>query len=253
MLIVCDKLAFIVKAMSQSAKLRVILEDHDIRKLTLPLGIPSTVEELVSNVQDTFSLKGDFCLQYKDPDFDGQFVTLTTTEDVKDFKDRWPALFSESQIKDEFMRITTVNLERTFMTNLDAHMPKLLDLLKGKGGSAGTKIRPLLDSLAKNNDLDHRRDLVIRGLISYLGENGEDLLKDYQDMNEDDLSDSYINHVLKIIVRRQRVGVLTHVSIVIEGTEVLADCKTVAKACTLLMGLMYALHFKLSIQIEVHF
>ncbi|KAL7826197.1 hypothetical protein SRHO_G00339350 [Serrasalmus rhombeus] len=499
--------------MSQSVKLRVILEDHDIRKLTLPLGIPSTVEELASNVQDTFSLKGDFCLQYKDPDFDGQFVTLITTEDVKDkdtikvvkmdppviltftpveelgisnsetcerqssvddnysfssvhssgssadtiilstspecvsncrslpwpaqfqmpylsydvellleaaneayrkngipfnspkvrsdileklaesifrytayptntqilavtealvqkypclkepgsfsgtygwqqslkykmgnyrskirnrkavcpelelnslkrkrpgeapakgikrpkkaevnylpphpfgeteeslemerldllsevkkkhnekninekmaksfsyrrhevvnlcaavkeFKERWPALFSESQIKDEFMRITTVNLERTFMTNLDAHTPKLLDLLKGKGGSAGTKIRPLLDSLAKNNDLDHRRDLVIRGLISYLGENGEDLLKDYQDVNKDDLSDSYINHVLKIIVCRQSVSseVLTDVSIVIEGTEVLADCKTVAKACTLLMGLMYALH-----------
>ncbi|KAL6465870.1 hypothetical protein MHYP_G00260030 [Metynnis hypsauchen] len=59
---------------------------------------------------------------------------------VKDFKERWPALFSESQIKDEFMRITTVNLERTFMTNLDAHTTKLLDLLKGKGGSAGTKI-----------------------------------------------------------------------------------------------------------------
>ncbi|KAL6484916.1 hypothetical protein MHYP_G00069610 [Metynnis hypsauchen] len=132
---------------------------------------------------------------------------------VKDFKDRWLALFSESQIKDEFMRITTVNLECTFMTNLDAHMPKLLDLFKGKGGSAGTKIRPLLDSLAK-------------------------------DVNEDDLSDSYINHVLKIIVRRQSVSseVLTHVSIVIEGTEVLADCKTVAKACTLFMGLMYALH-----------
>ncbi|KAL7885681.1 hypothetical protein AOLI_G00059760 [Acnodon oligacanthus] len=70
--------------MSQSAKLRVILEDHDIRKLTSPLGIPSTVEELVSNVRDTVSLKGDFCLQYKDPDFDGQFVTLTPTGDVKD-------------------------------------------------------------------------------------------------------------------------------------------------------------------------
>ncbi|KAL7848191.1 hypothetical protein AOLI_G00229090 [Acnodon oligacanthus] len=77
-------------------------------------------------------------------------------EVVKDFKERWPALFSESQIKEEFIRITTVNLERTFMTNLDAHMPKFLDLLKGKGRSAGTKIRPLLDSLAKSNDLDHR-------------------------------------------------------------------------------------------------
>ncbi|KAL7873558.1 hypothetical protein AOLI_G00126290 [Acnodon oligacanthus] len=49
-----------------------------------------------------------------------------------------------------------------------------------------------------------------------------------QDVNKDDLRDSNINYVLKIIVCRQSVSseVLTDVSIVIEGTEVLADCKT---------------------------
>ncbi|KAL7873789.1 hypothetical protein AOLI_G00128600 [Acnodon oligacanthus] len=106
----------------------------------------------------------------------------------------------KNKIKDEFMRITAVNLERTIVTSLDAHTPKLLDLLKGKGGSAGTKIRPLLDSLAK-------------------------------DVNKDDLTDSYINHVLKEIVCRQSVSseVLTDVSIVVEGTVVLADCKTKQK------------------------
>ncbi|KAL7857206.1 hypothetical protein SRHO_G00161050 [Serrasalmus rhombeus] len=35
---------------------------------------------------------------------------------VPDVMKRWPALFSESQVTEQFRRITTVNLERTFLT-----------------------------------------------------------------------------------------------------------------------------------------
>ncbi|KAL7878798.1 hypothetical protein AOLI_G00097720 [Acnodon oligacanthus] len=52
---------------------------------------------------------------------------------VPDVIKRWPALFSESQVKDEFRRITTVNLERTFLTKLDSYAPKLLTIFKMKG------------------------------------------------------------------------------------------------------------------------
>ncbi|KAJ4924080.1 hypothetical protein JOQ06_000321 [Pogonophryne albipinna] len=37
---------------------------------------------------------------------------------VHDFMERWPAMFSELQIKEEFRRITTIHLERTFLTKL---------------------------------------------------------------------------------------------------------------------------------------
>ena len=73
-----------ISRMSQPAKLRVILEDHDIRKLTLPSGIPPSVENLKSKVQEAFGVQGEFALQYMDNDFGGQFFTLCSTDVIED-------------------------------------------------------------------------------------------------------------------------------------------------------------------------
>lgn len=70
--------------MLQPAKLRVILEDHDIRKLILHSGIPPTIENLKSKVQEAFSVQGEFALQYMDSDFGGQFFTLSSTDVIQD-------------------------------------------------------------------------------------------------------------------------------------------------------------------------
>ncbi|GAA6221199.1 uncharacterized protein LOC102079676 [Lates japonicus] len=70
--------------MSQPANLRVILSDHNVQKLSLPSGIPGTVEELHSLVQDTFWISRDFCLHYKDVDFGNDFFSLTSTTDITD-------------------------------------------------------------------------------------------------------------------------------------------------------------------------
>ncbi|XP_060771645.1 uncharacterized protein LOC132882569 [Neoarius graeffei] len=69
--------------MSQ-AQLRIILQEHDIRKLDLPNGIPETVEELESVVRETFKLDGNFTLHYKDTDFGDEFFSLSSTSDIKD-------------------------------------------------------------------------------------------------------------------------------------------------------------------------
>ncbi len=66
------------------AKLRIILQDHDIRKLDLPQGIPGTVSELESVVRKTFGLNGNFTLHYKDADFGEEYFSLTSTSDIKD-------------------------------------------------------------------------------------------------------------------------------------------------------------------------
>jgi len=75
---------FCVQAMSQPAHLRVILSDHDIKKLALPSGIPETVGELHSLVQDTFGISRNFCLHFKDADFDNEFFSLLSTTDIMD-------------------------------------------------------------------------------------------------------------------------------------------------------------------------
>lgn len=67
-----------------AVQLRVILEEHDIRKLTLPTGFPNTVEGLLSVLGETFQLEGSFGLLYEDKDFGNQFFSLTSTAELYD-------------------------------------------------------------------------------------------------------------------------------------------------------------------------
>ncbi|XP_077083154.1 uncharacterized protein LOC143736296 [Siphateles boraxobius] len=97
---------------------------------------------------------------------------------IKDCQERWPALFTEAQIKEEFQRITAVPLEQTFMYKLDGYTPRILELLKAKGGVTGVKIQSRLSALLQGHTIEKRRDAVIRSLIEYLGEVEENLFKD---------------------------------------------------------------------------
>ncbi|KAL6473044.1 hypothetical protein MHYP_G00192320 [Metynnis hypsauchen] len=70
--------------MSDPAHLRVVLADHDVRKLLLPFGIPVTVDELHSIICDTFGITGNFTLHYKDAEFGSEYFSLYSTTDIKD-------------------------------------------------------------------------------------------------------------------------------------------------------------------------
>lgn len=60
--------------MEQTVKLGILIE-HEIKKLTLNGGIPSTVDELVEAIKDAYSITTEISLQYEDKDFD-DFFTL---------------------------------------------------------------------------------------------------------------------------------------------------------------------------------
>lgn len=60
------------------------MEEDNIRKLTLPSGIPNTVKDLVSEIIQKFELHGEFGLLYEDTDFGNQLFTLTSTADLGD-------------------------------------------------------------------------------------------------------------------------------------------------------------------------
>ncbi|CAL8242066.1 unnamed protein product [Merluccius merluccius] len=155
-----------------------------------------------------------------------------------DFKERWPALFCEAEIKEEFGRITTIPLEQTFMHKLDEYTPKVIKLIKAKGGLVGIKMRPLLDRLSQKQSIEMRRETVIRSLILYLGEKEEELFEDCLEDSRSDVS----NHILKILVVHGADEDPVDVSILVEGHEILPGCNSTAKACSLLMGLIYALN-----------
>uniref|UniRef100_A0AAV2LRN8 Uncharacterized protein n=1 Tax=Knipowitschia caucasica TaxID=637954 RepID=A0AAV2LRN8_KNICA len=69
---------------------------------------------------------------------------------IAEFKNRWPALFSENQINAEFNRITTVPLLSTFMAQLDHYSSKLMKAFKQKGGAAGRRINLIMAAMDQN-------------------------------------------------------------------------------------------------------
>lgn len=175
---------------------------------------------------------------------------------IQDLLERWPSLFCENQIKEEFKRITTIHLERTFLSRLDGYTTKLLEIFRRKGGTAGTKIKPMLDSLNKHH-VDGRRDIIIRCLVEYLGESGEELIKDHQDVSQEALKEDCSNHMMKIIVIHPNVAQENqdpvNVSVIIEGTEILEDCGSVTNACLLLMGVIYAVNLSYPLKLKYTF
>ncbi|KAI9545413.1 hypothetical protein NQZ68_036884 [Dissostichus eleginoides] len=136
-----------------------------------------------------------------------EVVTLSPRVSV--FKERWPGLFNEAQIKEEFRHITTLSLEETFMRKLDGYTPRLLKLMRAKGGDAGSRMLPLLSTI------------------------------------DEDEHENVMDQTMKVLVTHDaRDGGPADVSIVIEGDRVLTSCGNETKACALLMGFIYALNLE---------
>lgn len=69
---------------STPARLKVILGENNTEKLTLPNGIPESLDELLSEIKTAFGLKGNLRLQYMDQDFGNDFFNLNSTTELQD-------------------------------------------------------------------------------------------------------------------------------------------------------------------------
>ncbi|KAF7640622.1 hypothetical protein LDENG_00029670, partial [Lucifuga dentata] len=67
--------------MDQRLLLRVVIDEDDIRKLTLNER-PDSIEELKRQLSDKLSLQYDFKLQYEDQDFSNALCNLTQITDL---------------------------------------------------------------------------------------------------------------------------------------------------------------------------
>ncbi|XP_029989343.1 uncharacterized protein LOC115418930 [Sphaeramia orbicularis] len=73
---------------------------------------------------------------------------------ITEFVNRWPALFTVSEINAEFMRITTLPLQAKFFGQLDQYTANLIKIFNSRGGAAGKKIRLLMAPIAKASALN---------------------------------------------------------------------------------------------------
>ena len=69
--------------MANPIRLLILLSDDSSERMDLPL-VPDTVEELIEQVKEACKLTGGIRLQYKDVDFGGTFVNLSSTSSIKD-------------------------------------------------------------------------------------------------------------------------------------------------------------------------
>ncbi|CAL8390980.1 unnamed protein product [Arctogadus glacialis] len=107
--------------MANPIRLLILLSDDSSERMDLPL-VPETVEELIEQVQEACQLIGCIRLQYKDVDFGGTFVNLSTTSSIKDLATiKVIPLVPDSDIILEFIDSVSSNLSELDSSSFSAH------------------------------------------------------------------------------------------------------------------------------------
>ncbi|XP_078024484.1 uncharacterized protein LOC144463594 [Epinephelus lanceolatus] len=165
---------------------------------------------------------------------------------ISEFVNRWPALFTVREINEEFMRITTLPLQAKFLAQLDKYTANLLKVFSNRGGAAGRKIRLLMAPTAKSEDIDLKRDYILRGLCVYLNEDSDTLIKEYLNANHEEAERGIAQTTMGLYVIRKNgadaVDKPEDVGVVIEGVELLHNLQSVSFGWAMLFGLIYTLN-----------
>ncbi|XDV19293.1 hypothetical protein PO909_024790 [Leuciscus waleckii] len=158
---------------------------------------------------------------------------------VRDFRARWPALFRHYEINAEFHRLTAVPLEDTFFAQLDVHMSQLIGVIRAKGGATREKTAGIFHILDQEN-IHVKRECVLKALIVFLGENPQDLIKEYFENQQDDCEGELEQLTMAVYVIRKEGGEHheppADIGVVIEGVKVLNELPSFTSACALLLG-----------------
>nr|XP_024660687.1 uncharacterized protein LOC112435901 [Maylandia zebra] len=151
-----------------------------------------------------------------------------------------------SQVNAEFQRITTLQLETTFAAQLDRITPQLMTVFQKKGGVSGQKLAHHLQIMQEaESDVKVKREAVLRALCLYLGEEDGSLIREYLDIEGDDIQRGLKKHTMGIYVINKEDGQNGHyddIGIFVEGEIVMDNIGSPAQACALMLGVIYALN-----------
>ncbi|XP_070398085.1 uncharacterized protein [Nothobranchius furzeri] len=165
---------------------------------------------------------------------------------IQDFKGRWPALFDQREINAEFQRLVALPLEQKFFSQLDKYSTKLMTAIRSRGGSTREKISGLTQIFDQTEDVNKKRECVLKALVPFLGEDGNAFIKEYTDSHRAEMQKDLEDVTMAVYVIRSEgdelQGPPEDIGIVIEGVEVLDRLSSVGTACALLLGLIYILN-----------
>ncbi|XP_028666317.1 sterile alpha motif domain-containing protein 3-like [Erpetoichthys calabaricus] len=156
---------------------------------------------------------------------------------VADFKERWPALFCERQIEEEFTRLTSVDLKRSLLDGLEQYLPRFLDLYRAKSGIMGlTRQIRLLDD---NSSTEMKYTVLLMGLPHFLREDPSPFFKTVESAKPEEE-----------IAKGMKIGIITvkdgaddlDSAIVLEEQIILHNIKDFPNATAMLMGLLFVLN-----------
>ncbi|XP_070817230.1 uncharacterized protein [Chaetodon trifascialis] len=115
------------------------------------------------NMDITFALRRDEVVKHE--------------PDISQMVQRWPALFTESQVYLEFNRVAGRNLKEECFGVLDGLCPSMMDIFKGKkGGRVGKQLADLLQQTT-STEPTAIRCLILRGLPIILGDDASMFFK----------------------------------------------------------------------------
>ncbi|XP_060763104.1 uncharacterized protein LOC132872344 isoform X2 [Neoarius graeffei] len=194
-------------------------------------------------VQETMKAKPDALLVKKEMDVT---FALRRQEVVKDkpainqMVQRWPALFTESQVYYEFSRVVGKNLRENFFGSLDCYSASLVELFRKKKGLTGQLLAALLRQ-TKSSEPTDIRCLCLRGLPVILGDDPSGFFKACSDPADTDV---YSQTPVGILCMDEETSPLnpSRVGIILEGNVVLDGLPNLPQAFCVLFGLIYALH-----------
>ncbi|XP_022542665.1 uncharacterized protein LOC107197338 [Astyanax mexicanus] len=168
---------------------------------------------------------------------------------VVQIQERWPALFLEEQICEEFFRVTNKDLLETFRAAMDKYTTKLLRLYRARKGAFGHEMEDLLRNLdEKTSDIvAHRKSAVLEGLPLFLREDPTKLFKKCLDTDPEDVQTKGVS-VGVLVVLEDSVSAagssanVQNIAIVLEEAIVLDGICDTPTGLAYLFGLFYALN-----------
>ncbi|KAG9277981.1 hypothetical protein AMEX_G5761 [Astyanax mexicanus] len=169
---------------------------------------------------------------------------------VLEVQERWPALFLEEQICEEFFRVTTKDLLGTFRAALDKYSPQLLKLYRARKGSFCQDMDTLFEKLdEQTSDLAlHRKRTALEGLPIFVRENSKKLFPTcLVTETEAEQTKGVKMGVLTVLDDDDAPSLMptvASIAIVLEEAIVLTDVPDLPTAFAYLFGLLYSLNIE---------